>query len=964
MPDLSPDQFVAQWGRTELKESASAQSHFEAVCRMIGHPLPHEVDPRGESFTYEYGVQKTGGGQGFADVFYRDHFAIEYKGKGKYKDLAEAYQQLLRYRENLYNPPLLVVCDIERWEIHTNWPNTEKRVYKFSNEDLLNPHTRRYVHDLFYSPDRLHPRRNTEQVTTDAARVFQQIADTMRSWHSEPDRIARFLTRLVFCLFAEDVRLLPPGPRGDIGIFSEIVERTRTSPTEFKDYIGQLFGAMADGGSLLFQRIPYFDGLLFADAEVEDVPFEGLNGLAKAASLNWSAVEPAIFGTLFERSLDPSKRAQLGAHYTSRDDILLIVEPVLMAPLRREWAAIQAQAAPIRAAHDAAENDRTRKNRADELKALREGMLKRLREIKVLDPACGSGNFLYVSLNLLLDMEKAVIHDPLFSVLPLPFPEVHPRQLYGIELEPIAHALASIVVWIGYIQWRQNNGYLSVDEPILQPLKDNIVRMDAIMRWGTTEATEGESGISEPDWPEVDVIVGNPPFLGDKKMRGELGDAYVDALRKLYEGRVPGGADLVTYWFERARAQIAAGKAKRAGLLSTNSIRGGANREVLKRIKDSGDIFMAWDDRAWVLEGAAVRVSMVGFDEGAETNRQFNGQKANSISADLTSAVDTTIAKVLTENADLSFIGDQKGGAFDIDASVAKMWIEQSNPSGVSNADVLRPWVNGSDIVQVNRGMWIIDFGAYMPLDQATRYEAVFKYVKENVESARSQLRRDNHRRYWWIHAEARPGMRAKLLPLSRFIATPRVAKHRIFVWINADVLPDSRVYAICRDDDYFFGVLHSKIHEIWSIRQASRHGVGNDPTYNAQSCFETFPFPWPPGSEPTPQPPLQSWRGEQYAAISAAAKTLHEEREAWLKGGGSDRTLTNLYNALNVFRGVEAMKTKASAGDFAPRLDALHRALDVAVCDAYGWPHEVLADDEAILARLLALNLERGAHG
>lgn len=276
---LTPEQFVAQWGRTDLKERASAQSHFEAVCRLVGHRLPYEVDPTGDYFAYEYGVEKSGGGQGFADVFYRDHFAIEYKGKGKYKDLADAYQQLLRYRENLYNPPLLVVCDIERWEIHTNWPNTEKKIYKFSNDDLLNPHYVRIVHDLFYSPDRLHPRRNTEQVTTDAARVFQQIADTMRGWKSDPDRIARFLTRLVFCLFAEDVRLLPPGPKGEVGIFSEIVERTRTSPNEFKDYIAQLFKAMADGGSMMFQHIPYFDGLLFADAEVEDVPFEGLNEL-------------------------------------------------------------------------------------------------------------------------------------------------------------------------------------------------------------------------------------------------------------------------------------------------------------------------------------------------------------------------------------------------------------------------------------------------------------------------------------------------------------------------------------------------------------------------------------------------------------------------------------------------------------------------------------------------------------
>lgn len=669
-------------------------------------------------------------------------------------------------------------------------------------------------------------------------------------------------------------------------------------------------------------------------------------------------MEPAIFGTLFERSLDPSKRAQLGAHYTSRDDILLIVEPVLMAPLRREWAAIQTQAAPIRAAYDAAENERIRKNREGELRALREQMLKRLREIKVLDPACGSGNFLYVSLNLLLDMEKAVINDPTFSVLPPPFPEVHPRQLYGIELEPIAHALASIVVWIGYIQWRQNNGYLSIKEPILEPLKDNIVRMDAIMKHGTTEATEnteGESVITEPDWPEVDVIVGNPPFLGGNRIRAELGDVYVDTLCKLYEGRVPGGADLVTYWFERARAQIAAGRAKRAGLLSTNSIREGANREVLKRIKTSGDIFMAWSNRAWVLDGAAVRVSMTGFDDGKEPEKTLDGQQVTQINSDLTYDVDLTISQPLTENANLAFQGPVKVGDFDIDENLAQKFLKSVNPSGRINSEVVRPWINGTDIVQRHRRMWIIDFGE-MSEEEAQLFTLPFEHVLKHVKPDRDLNNRARRREKWWQHGETVPSLRMMLNSVSRYIATPRVAKHRIFIWVNAEVLPDSRIYAVGRDDDYFFGVLHSKVHEIWSIRQASRHGVGNDPTYNAQSCFETFPFPWSPGKEDTASP--------AYAAISAAAKQLHEEREAWLKGGGSgggnDRTLTNLYNALNVFRGVEVMKTKPSAGDFAPRLDTLHRTLDAAVCDAYDWPHTVLEDDEAILARLLALNLER----
>ncbi|MCU0498029.1 MAG: class I SAM-dependent DNA methyltransferase, partial [Anaerolineae bacterium] len=490
------ENFVQHWASIELTERQSAQAHFEAVCRLLKHPLPHEIDPKGEFFAYEYGVVKGDpqGGRGYADVFYKGHFAIEYKRKGRYADLRSAYVQLQQYRENLFNPPLLVVCDIAHWEIHTNFPNTEKRVYKFTNAEIALTHVQRWLHHLFYAPEALHPDRNTAQVTQDAADAFQRIAENMRGWEADPERIAHFLTKLIFCLFAEDVELLPHFPNSAKGIFSGIIDQTRTDPAMFRQYVAQLFHAMADGGNVLLQKIPYFNGRLFENVQVEEVQAEALLQLANAANLNWASIELAIFGTLFERSLDPRKRAQLGAHYTNRDDILLIVEPVLMQPLRREWDAMRAQAVPIRAAYDMAETPRAKLNRQNELLALRDQMLTRLRTIKVLDPACGSGNFLYVALNLLLDMEKEVINDPLFTPFPSPPPGVHPRQLYGMEIEPIAHALASIVVWIGYIQWRQNNGYLHFTEPILEPNGHNIRLMDAIL------AYDADGNPIEPEW--------------------------------------------------------------------------------------------------------------------------------------------------------------------------------------------------------------------------------------------------------------------------------------------------------------------------------------------------------------------------------------------------------------------------------------------------------------------------------
>ena len=951
---MTPQEFVDKWANSELGERQSYQLHFADLCRLVGHKPPDGsgTDEKGQPYQFEWSTRKTSGAQGFADVYYGGKFAIEYKASGKYKDLKDAYNQLLQYRENLNNPPLLVVTDIDHWEIHTNFPNTEKRIYKFKHEEIASDsHVQGWLRDMFHAPERLHPRRHTEQVTKEAAEVFRLIADNMRQWKAEPQRIAHFLTKLVFCLFAEDVGLLPVGPKGEAGIFSEIIERNRTNAAAFMRYAQELFQAMADGGEMLFAQIPYFNGTLFDDIEVEELSNEALTELEKAAKLNWEAIEPSIFGTLFERSLDPDKRSQLGAHYTSRDDILLIVEPVLMRPLRYEWDTVQLQAEPVRKRYVQAQTGRARSHARNQLLQLRRDMLARIRTVTVLDPACGSGNFLYVALQLLMDLEKEVIHHPLWQGLQLPAPEVHPRQMYGIELNPIAHALASIVVWIGYIQWRSGNGYgQAFGEPILEELWGNIVCQDAIL------AFDDEGNPAEPEWPAVDVIVGNPPFLGDKKMRSELRDSHVDKLRKFYEGRVPGGADLVCYWFEKARQQIEKGQAKRAGLLSTNSIRGGANREVLEHIKKSGDIFMAWSDREWILDGASVRVSMVGFDNGTEQHKTLDGIPTNTINSDLTARIDATKAIALLENVGLCFVGVQKSGPFDIDKDTAQQILTLENSSSLNNADVIKPTANAQDIVNRPSNTWIIDFGE-MTLENARQYEAPYDWVLQNVKPIRDNNRRARTKKRWWIHGESRPGMREALANLERFICTPLVSKHRIFVWQPKELLPSNLLIAIARDDDYFFGVLHSKLHEIWVLRIGT--SLGPTPRYSLSTTFETFPFPWPPGKENT--------ESAAYQAISRAARQLHEERDAWLNPADAagnalkERTLTNLYNALQVFRGLDKMKIKAAAGDFAPRLDELHRTLDAAVCDAYGWDEAVLDDDEEILRRLLALNLARG---
>lgn len=436
------------------------------------------------------------------------------------------------------------------------------------------------------------------------------------------------------------------------------------------------------------------------------------------------------------------------------------------------------------------------------------------------------------------------------------------------------------------------------------------------------------------------MIIGNPPFLGGKRLRTELGDEYVNKLFALYDGRVPREADLVCYWFERARETVAKNEVERVGLLATQGIRGGANRRVLERIKESGDIFLAWSDRPWILNGAAVHVSMVGFDDGREASRVLDGAPVEAINANLTGSLDLTAANRLMENMNIAYMGDTKGGAFDITADVAsKMLNTPMNPNGRPNSDVVRPSINALDITRRPRQVWVIDFGVDMPEEKAALYELPFEYVLNNVKPERLKNNRASYRERWWIHMEPRPALRAAIAGLSRYIGTPAVAKHRLFVWLDHSAIPDHALFVFARDDDYFFGVLHSRPHELWARRMGTQlREAESGFRYTPTSTFETFPFPWPPGKEPEGD--------ERVEAIGEAARELVEMRDRWLNPEGASevdlrkRTLTNLYNARPAW------------------LEMAHRRLDEAVMRAYGW--EVGLGDEEVLERLLGLNQAR----
>jgi len=927
---LTPQEFVNKWQYASAKERSAAQEHFIDLCRLIGHPTPMEADPAGETFTFEAGAAKHGGGQGWADVWKKGRFAWEYKGQ--HADLDKAYDQLLKYREALQNPPLLIVSDMASIVIHTNFTDTVKHVITLTLDDLLEPAKLAVLRQAFTDPNALRAKQTPEQVTQQAAAEFARLAEDLRKYRDAPssDVIAHFLIRLLFCLFAEDVGLLPAR------LFSTLIERTKGKSAAFRQQLQQLFAAMRGGGWFGVDEIHYFDGHLFDDANALELDGAGMHTLARISHLDWSSIEPSVFGTLFERSLDPDKRSQLGAHYTSKEDILLIVEPVLMAPLRRRWAEVQAQAADLVQQRDAAATPRARENRQKDILNLLQGFSLELSKVRVLDAACGSGNFLYIALRLLLDLEKEVITLAGQLGCSLFFPNVSPEQLHGIEINPYAYELAQVTIWIGYIQWMRDNGFGFPGEPILKPL-DTIRHMDAIL------AYDAEGRPVEPEWPEADVIVGNPPFLGGNKIRKELGDAYVEDLFALYAGRVPALSDLVCYWFEKARALVEQGKVNRVGLLATQAISGGANRKVLERIKETGDIFWTQSDREWILDGAAVRIAMVGFDAGAEMVRELDGRSVSHINPDLRAAADLTGAHPLPENAHICFRSDEKGGSFDIDAETATRILDAPlNPNRRPNSDVVRPYFNAYDIMRGARGMWIIDFGCDTSLEEAALYEAPFEYVRNVVKPERDKVRNAREREYWWLHRRPAPDMRLAVEKLQRFLVTPRVSKHRVFVWLKSVTIPDCQLYVFARDDDYFFGVLHSKPHELWSLRQGTDLGV--TPRYTPTTTFETFPMPWSPGREPSED------ADPRVAAIAQAARELVEKRDRWLnpddvpEAGLKKRTLTNLYNQRPTW------------------LDMAHRKLDEAVLDAYGWPRDL--SDEEILERLLALNLERaGTH-
>ena len=940
---MTPGTFIAKWHASKLTERSAAQSHFIDLCHLLGEPTPTDADASGEWYCFERGARKDTGGDGWADVWKRGCFAWEYKGK--HKNLDRAFNQLRQYALALENPPLLIVSDMVQFRIRTNWTNCVSVLHEFTLDDLADGAVRDKLKWAMSEPERLRPGETRQTVTERAAATFADLAQGMRDRGYDAQTVAHFVNRMVFCMFAEDVGLLPDD------MFTRMLDRSRGDPAKFEAYAKHLFGAMSTGGDVGFERVDWFNGGLFDDATALPLDHEGIETALKAATLDWSEIDPSIFGTLFERGLDPDKRSQLGAHYTDRDKIMRIVGPVIVRPLLAEWEAAKAEIEDKleRAETAGSPAARTRQHRQAD-KTLRT-FLERLRNFIVLDPACGSGNFLYLALHALKDIEHRVQLEAEALGLERGFPAVGPANVKGIELNAYAAELARVSVWIGEIQWMRRNGFSNSTDPILDPL-DTIECRDAIL------APDG----GKPGWPESDVVIGNPPFLGDRVMRGGLGNEYTERLRRTYRGSVASSADLVCYWFHKAGRLIEDGKIARAGLVATNSIRGGKNRHVLDRIVTNGVIFDAWSDEPWVIDGAAVRVSLVCF-AGKKANLpvSLNNEEAKCIHADLSAGgIDLTKATRIAANRDVAFLGVNKNGAFDIPGVIARQWLRlPSNPNGRPNSDVLKPRVVGKDIVRRSSDQWIVDFGSSMTEVEAALYEAPFAHIEDHVKPIRASNRIKQLRERWWRHWRPRPAMWRALGGLTRFIVTPTVAKHRLFVWLYAGTCPDHQLIVIARDDDVTFGILHSRFHEVWSLRLGT--SLEDRPRYTPTTAFETFPFP----AGLSPDIPAADFADNPHAiAISEAARRLVELRDRWLNPqelvDWVDEPVPG-YPKRPVARDDEAGKqlkarTLTKLYNSRPKwLSNVHADLDAAVAAAYGWDAGISQEDA--LANLLALN-------
>ncbi len=1011
--------FITRWAGSSGNERANYQLFFAEMCDALGVDRPLDKgripdDPY--CFDKDVKIFHPSGKvtPGFIDFHKAEHFLIEAKqggttsNKGTAKrgtntylrEMEKAFVQAVAYTRNLPSkPPFLLTCDIgDHFELWMGFSG-DYGGYGARREIALTELRKADVFDLFVdifsNPQQRNPEKIAARVTREVAADLAELAKGMEA-NVDPQQVAQFLMRCIFTMFAEDVGLLKEH------LFTQALEtRWIHNPKTFKPEVEALWEAMNEGTSFGFHgKLLRFNGGLFAESQAFALTKAQLEVLLQAAKRDWCNVEPAIFGTLLERALDSRERSKLGAHYTPRSYVERLVKPVVMEPLGDRWIAVQAE---VKQLLNAGESEPTANQRKKAIAVL-EAFLTELQQVKILDPACGSGNFLYVTLDLLKGLESEVLRrleDVTGSAqLRLDIAQVNPSQFLGIELNPRAAAIADLVIWIGYLQWHfRRFGDIPPIEPVLREYnniecRDAVLAYDAIepdvdaagkvrTRWGGRMMKSPVTGEDIPDptdkvtiyrylnpraaeWQEADYIVSNPPFIGNARMRERLGDGYAETLRKVYKD-VPDTVDFVMYWWHKAAEAIRSGNVKSFGLITTNTIRQAWQRKVIQHHlnqKKAIRLILAIPDHPWVDGGAAVRIALTVAEpynckqvsrmarlgnllieaegdtpEEKAEQLEVTWKSVTRIFGDLRAGADVTSAVKLKSNNGLSGRGIYLHGAgFILNSNEMKIW--GKNYVG----RVIRPYCAGKDLVDRFRNLFVIDFTG-LSESQAAEFPEPFQKVLEEVKPEREVNERGTRKEKWWLFGEVMPKTRRLTRGLERYIATTRTAKHKFFVFLCGDVVPESEVIAFGLNDAYFLGVLSTRIHAIWALASGGDLG-GNTPRYNNSVCFDPFPFP---DATDTQKQTIREL-GERLDSHRKRVQATHPEV-----------TITGMYNLLEKLRKAEPLNDKDKAFNqkaLVSTLKQIHDELDRAVFAAYGW--EPTLTDDRILENLVALNAQR----
>lgn len=1039
------DTFLARWQKAGGTERANYQLFLTELCSLLGLPLPEPAgdNTRDNAYVFERRVvinQPDGSSNnGFIDLYKRGSFVLEAKQTGKTlgssgwdKAMLKAHNQADQYARALPaeegRPPFILVVDVGRnIELYAEFsrsgatytPYPDARSHRIHLEDLRKEEVRERLSAVWLDPLSLDPARRSAKVTREIADQLAKLAKSLEATGHSPQLVSSFLMRALFTMFAEDVGLLPERS------FTELLQRLKNKPDTFAPMLEHLWQTMNSGGfsPILESTLLKFNGGLFAEASAIALDRDQMELLLKASEADWRYVEPAIFGTLLERALNPRERHKLGAHYTPRAYVERLVLPTVIEPLRAEWKEVQVAALTY-------EGQGKHKEAIAEIRAFH----RHLCDVRVLDPACGSGNFLYVTLEHMKRLEGEVLnllHDLGESqgLLELQGVTVDPHQFLGLEINPRAARIAEMVLWIGYLQWHfRTHGKVNPPEPVLRDFhniehRDALIAYDAVdlvtdasgkplTRWdGITTKTSPITGEQVPDesaqveqyiyrnprkaqWPQADYIVGNPPFIGASTMRRALGDGYVDAVRNTWP-EVPESADFVMHWWHISAEAVRAGQVQRFGFITTNSIKQTFNRRVVQAQLDARNplsLAFAIPDHPWVDagDGAQVRIAMtvgsanpsngrllqVRDEFSSEQNQdeiEVNLQEQQGrLFADLKTGANVAGACPLLACLGLSSPGVKLHGSGFIVTPDDAVNIGLGTMPNLENH--IRAYRNGRDLAQSPRGVMVIDLFGLTIKQVREQYPAVYQHLLERVKPERDSkgTTKDGagYAALWWLFGKPRQELRKQLANLPRYIATVETTKHRTFQFLSPEILPDNMLINIASADAINLGILSSRLHVVWALAAGGRLGVGNDPRYNKTRCFETFPFP-----DASP---------EQQAQIRDLAERLDTHRKRQ-QAKHPELTLTGMYNVLEKLRAGELLSAKDKTiheQGLVSLLRELHDELDRAVFAAYGWgdlaeqlvgkpgattplpdkPEAQAEAEEELLCRLVALNSERAA--